>query len=124
MNSYHYQRGASAPLVLLFVVMAAIVLTIVFKLYPAFYENWQIQHVMESFQDEVDLKEAPVKEIQRRFENRLLTNNVRSFKTNENVAITKIDGTLTIYAEYEVRIPIYKNIDAVVRFEEILEKTL
>lgn len=124
MHNYNKQKGASTPLVILFVAMAMAILTVAFKLYPVFYENWQLQHVVESFHDETDLKELPVKEIRRRFETRLLTNNVRDFNTNENLSISTLEGTLSIYIEYEVRVPIYKNIDAIVSFEESLEKAL
>ncbi len=123
----HYskkQQGASMPLVILFVGMAMIILTIAFKLYPAFYENWQLKHVIESFHDESDLREITLKEIKRRFETRLLTNNVRDFNTDDNLTISVAEGTLSIYVEYEVRVPIYKNIDAIVSFEESLEKAL
>jgi hypothetical protein len=118
------QKGASTPLVILFIAMAMIILTVAFKLYPVFYENWQLQHVVESFQDEVDLKDLSLKEIRRRFDTRLLTNNVRDFNADNNVSITKNDGTLNILVQYEVRVPIYKNIDAIVSFEETLEKAL
>lgn len=124
MQNYNKQQGASMPLVVLFISMAMIVLTIGFKLYPAFYEHWQLQHVVASFDDESDLGDLSVKEIKRRFDSRLITNNVRDFDSNESLTILKQDGMLSIYVEYEVRIPIYDNIDALVSFEESLEKPL
>lgn len=124
MKNINKQKGASSLAVILFIGMALIILTIAFKLYPVFYEHWQVQHVLESFHDESDLKEVPVKEIKRRFDSRLLTNNVRDFDSKESASFSKIDGTLSIYIEYEVRVPIYKNIDAVVSFEESFEKAL
>tara|TARA_R110001592_G_scaffold138511_4_gene357690 strand:- start:79966 stop:80340 length:375 start_codon:yes stop_codon:yes gene_type:complete len=124
MNNYKKQQGASTPLVLLFIAMAMIVLTIAFKLYPAFYEHWQVKQVLEGFDEETGLADLTVKEIKRNFEKRLLTNNVRDFNSNEGLTVVKQDGTLSIYVEYEVRIPIYENIDALVSFEESLEKQL
>jgi hypothetical protein len=124
MQNYNKQTGASTPLVILFIAMAMAILTVAFKLYPVFYENWQLQNIVESFQDETDLKELPVKEIRRRFETRLLTNNVRDFNSKENLSISTAEGTLRILVQYEVRVPIYKNIDAIVSFEETLEKAL
>ena len=124
MQNYNKQQGASTPLVILFVAMLMVIFTVAFKLYPVFYENWQLQHVVESFQDEVDLKDTTVNEIRSRFEKRLLTNNVRDFNADDNLSITKTDGTLSIFVEYEVRVPVYKNIDAVVSFEESFEKVL
>lgn len=124
MHHFHKQTGASTPLVILFIAMAMVILTVAFKLYPVFYENWQLQHVVESFQDEADLKEVSAKEIRSRFEKRLLTNNVRDFDAGENLSVSVANGTLSILVEYEVRVPIYKNIDAIVSFEESLEKAL
>lgn len=124
MNKLSKQTGASSIAVILFIAMAMVILTIAFKLYPVFYEHWQIKNVVESFYDETDLKELTVKEINRRFENRLLTNNVRDFNPKESLSITTNDGTLRILVQYEVRVPMYKNIDAMVSFEESLEKAL
>jgi hypothetical protein len=124
MNNYNKQQGASMPLVILFVGMAMIVLTIAFKLYPAFYEHWQVQNVIEGFENESGLADSSVKQIKDNFNKRLLTNNVRDFNSLESLSITMKDGVLSIYVEYEVRIPIYENIDAVVSFKESLEKQL
>jgi hypothetical protein len=122
MKNYNKQQGASTPLVILFFAMAMIILTIAFKLYPAFYEHWQVTHVLEGFEEERDLPDLSANEIKTRFGKRLLTNNIRNFDSTENLTVTKQDGVITMYIEYEVRIPIYENIDAIVSFEESLEK--
>tara|TARA_R110000850_G_scaffold220635_3_gene346376 strand:- start:482 stop:856 length:375 start_codon:yes stop_codon:yes gene_type:complete len=122
MKNYNNQQGASTPLVILFVAMAMIVLTIAFKLYPAYYEHWQVKNVLEGFDEEQGLSDLSVKEITSRFDKRLLTNNIRDFNRKESVTITKKDSNLSIYIDYEVRVPIYENIDAIVSFEESLEK--
>ncbi|MFT6031026.1 MAG: hypothetical protein ACI8O8_002774, partial [Oleiphilaceae bacterium] len=110
MNNYKKQQGASMPLVIIFVVMAMIVLTIAFKLYPTFYEHWQVQSVLEGFEQESGLGDLSVKNITDNFDKRLLTNNVRSFNSKESLTVIKKDDTLSIYVEYEVRIPMYENI--------------
>ena len=123
MYNHKKQQGASMPLVALFIAMTMIVLTIAFKLYPAFYDHWQIKNVIEGFEHEAGLNETTAVELAKKFDKRLLTNNVRDFNSKESLIITKQDSILSIYVEYEVRIPIYKNIDAIVSFEESLEKT-
>lgn len=124
MKNYNNQQGASTPLVILFVAMAMIVLTIAFKLYPAFYEHWQVKNVLQGFDEEQGLADLSVNEIIKRFNKRILTNNIRDFNSKESLIVTKKDGKLSMYIEYEVRIPIYENIDAIVSFEEALEKQL
>lgn len=124
MNSFHKQQGASMPSVILFVGMAMILITIAFKLYPAFYENWQISHVVEGFDKEPDLANLSVDEIRTRFDKRLDTNSVRDFNREEGLEITIQDSMLSIKVDYEVRVNIYKNIDAIVTFTDSLEKRL
>jgi len=117
------QKGASTPLLILFLGMTAIIATIAFKLYPPFFEHWQIESVVDSFEDEAGIDELTVNEISKRFNVRLVSNNVRSFNSRESTVITKEDGVLTIDVLYEVRIPMYRNIDAIVKFEKLLEKS-
>jgi hypothetical protein len=122
-NSQKKQTGASTPLVLVFILMLAIILTLAFKLYSPIFEHWQVESVVDSFQDDSDLTEVGVDEIRKRFGKRLVVNNVRSFKPNEWLFVTKEDGLLTIEVSYEIRVPVYRNIDAIMTFEKTLEKT-
>lgn len=116
------QQGASPIVVISFIAMAAVILSVAFKIYPVMFENWQIEAVVDSFEQEKDLDSINVREVSRRFQARLQTNNVRDFKMKDNVFITMEDGTLTIHVDYEARVPIYRNIDAIVVLEKTLEK--
>lgn len=117
------QTGASAPLVILFIAMLAMILTVAFKLYPAYFEHWQIESVVQSFEDEPGLSELSLREIEKRFDIRLTSNNVRQFNRQDSVFISKEDGLLTIDVDYEVRVPVYRNVDVIVKFEKLLEKS-
>ncbi|MFT7186253.1 MAG: hypothetical protein ACI84K_001651 [Pseudohongiellaceae bacterium] len=121
-NSLNKQTGASTPLVIVFLGMAAVVLTLAFKLYSPIFENWQVESVVESFEDDTDVTELSVDAIRKQFNNRLEVNNVRNFNSNEWLFITKDDGLLIIAVDYEVRVPVYRNIDAIMTFEKTLEK--
>ncbi len=122
LESLSKQGGASPILTLIFLGLLAIVLTIAFKLYPAFYEHWQVESVVESFEDESGLGELSEKDINRRFQTRLQTNNIREFNLEDNVLISKGDGLLSIEVDYEVRVNIYRNIDAIMVFQKSFEK--
>ena len=121
-KSLQNQVGASTPIVIITLGMAAVILTLVFKLYPPIFEHWQVQSVVESFEDDADVTEISVTEIKKRFNKRLVINNVRNFKPNEWLFVTKDDGLLTIEVSYEVRVPVYRNIDAIMTFEKAFEK--
>lgn len=122
LNAASKQGGASALVMVIFLGLAAVVLTIAFKLYPVFYEHWQIESVAKSFQEESGLDELTIKEIEKRFKTRLSTNNVREFNFEEGVLITMEDGLLTIDVDYEQRVNMYRNIDALVTFKKLYEK--
>lgn len=124
MMSTNKQRGASTPLIIIFIAMAAAILTVTFKLYPVFYENWQIENIVDSFNDEANLEELSAADIEKRFGNRLITNNIRNFNSDESVFISMDEGLLVIETDYEVRLPIYRNIDAVVKFKKLFEKKI
>jgi len=121
-NSLKKQAGASAPIVMVFLGMTAVILTLAFKLYPPIFEHWQVESVVESFEEDNDVTEITEEEIKKRFSKRLVVNNVRNFKLKEWLFITKDDGLLTIEVNYEVRVPVYRNIDAIMTFEKVFEK--
>jgi len=123
-RSLQNQTGASAPIVMIFLGMSAVILTLAFKLSPPIFEHWQVESVVESFEGDSDVTEISEAEIQKRFSKRLVINNVRNFKPNEWLFITKDDGLLTIEVNYEVRVPVYRNIDAIMTFEKVFEKKL
>lgn len=115
------QRGASMPAILIFVAMAAMFFLIGFKLYPAYFEHWQLQSVVESFEKDPEIAELSVSEISKRFKVRMQTNNIREIDFKDAVTIEKDGGVIMIYVDYESRINIYKNIDAVVTWDETTE---
>ncbi|KZY70960.1 hypothetical protein A3742_11620 [Oleiphilus sp. HI0071] len=109
------------PAILIFVAMAAMFLLVGFKLYPAYFEHWQLQSVVESFEKDPETRELSVGEITKRFRVRMQTNNIREIDFNDAVTIEKDGGVLYIFVEYESRINIYNNVDAVVTWDETTE---
>lgn len=115
------QRGASMILVLIVLAMAALCGLIGIKVYPIYFEHWQLQSVVKSFEEEPELSELGLSEIKRRFSTRMQTNNIRDIDFRETVSITEQDAVLSIVVEYESRVNVYKNMDAVIVFDETTE---
>ena len=109
------------PLVLAFVGMAAMWAVVGFKIYPIYFEHWQLQSVAQSFEDEPGLSELSVGEVSKRFRLRMQTNNIRDVSYADAVTIKADDGVLSIFISYESRVNIYKSIDAVLVFDEVTE---
>ena len=119
------QRGASAIVILLFIAMAALILLVAFKLYPIYYDQWQVMSIAESFDGDPQVSDLSETEIEKRFQLRLTTNGIRDFDFDESVTVEKDSENSTLYitVAYERRTNLYKNIDAVVVFEELKEIT-
>lgn len=112
------QRGASAIIVLVCLGMAALILLTAFKLYPVYFDHWAIMSVADSFEAEPALEEMSERDVDKRFMLRLQTNNVRDFDYDDSVLVEMDEGLLSITVDYEKRVNIYNNIDAVVVFKE------
>ncbi len=108
-------------LVLIVLAMAAFCGLIGIKVYPIYFEHWQLQSVVKSFEEEPELSELGLSEIKRRFSTRMQTNNIRDIDFREAVSITEQDAVLSIVVEYESRVNVYKNMDAVIVFDETTE---
>lgn len=112
------QTGASAIIILICLGMAALILLAAFKLYPVYFDHWAIMSVADSFETEAGLEEMNEREVDKRFKLRLQTNNVRDFDYDDAVIVEMEDGLLSISIDYEKRVNLYSNIDAVVVFKE------
>ena len=117
------QKGASVPMTLLFLAMASVILTVSFKLYPAYYDNWLVGKILVSFEDEPGLKDKGIDEIEKMFNKRLVTNGVNSFDPEEGLIIEMDEDGIYIGIDYQVTVSIYSNTDAVVKFEDSFEKS-
>ena len=115
------QAGASGLSILIILSMAAFVGLCVVKLYAPFYDQWTIMSVVNGFEDESDLEEISVKELEVRFRKRLQSNGVRGIDLDESIFIEKDEVSAYFEIDYERRVNIYKNVDAVVVFKESVE---
>jgi hypothetical protein len=123
-RSARFQRGASPMLTLLFVAMLAFFVTIGFKLAPGYYDFWQIRKVAESFRDEPDLAKVDAREVESRIDKRLMTNNIRSFDRKKHISVVIQDDVLYIDVEYEQRVKMFGNVDAIMTFQHSFETAL
>ncbi len=120
-SSAYYQRGASPFVTLLFVSMLAFFVTIGFKLAPAYYDFWNIQEVAESFKNDANLAQVDVGEIESRIDKRLMTNNIRDLNRKEAIKVAIQEQVLYIDVEYEKRVKMFANVDAVMSFKHNVE---
>lgn len=115
------QKGVSALFVLIFLAMFAFALLSGFKLYPVYFDHWAVVSTADSFGEDPELAQLSEREYKKRFNLRLQTNNIRDFDFDESIEVDMQEDFLLLNIDYEKRVNIYKNIDAVVSFKEELE---
>ena len=116
------QQGMTAVDILMVLALIAFFTLLALRLVPPYLENFNVTSSLKSLQTEVGIKDKSPGEIRNLLQRRLDINDVANVK-RENVTIAKDakSGLLKIAVDYEVRVPIMLNVDAVVVFSDSVE---
>ncbi|PIE41006.1 MAG: hypothetical protein CSA49_05580 [Gammaproteobacteria bacterium] len=116
------QKGMTAISMLIIGLLVAIVAISAFKIYPSYYDDFAVSTALKNMEEEGS-KIAAMKssEIRKTLQKRIQTSGVKLAK--DDVVITKDKGAVTISVNYEVRTPMYGNIDAVTKFSHSITVT-
>ncbi len=118
-NVRHKQEGASFLSILVVLIVAGTFFSVAFKLYPAYMDYMTVDSVLTGIiQDDDELEKGP-KGMQRDLRKKWTINQIKL--PNEALIIRRKEGVLTIYLDYEVRVPMFFNVDAMVKFEKQYE---
>ena len=125
-NSLNRQRGFSFWSILILIATAGFILTIAFKLMPTYISYWDVKSVMDALVSEPGLGKMSNAEVRSTLEKRFDINRIDAIRARcrakdaEQVACVKIERTrdkLIIDANYEKRVHVMANVDAIVKFE-------
>ncbi len=120
MKSRKQQTGASFFSILVVLIVVGFLFSIAFKLYPAYTDNMTVESVIEDMvADREQLKKGP-RELKSGFIKKMRINQVK-LPTKESLVITQKKGVIRFILDYEVRIPMFYNVDAVVVFKKEYE---
>jgi hypothetical protein len=114
------ERGASILSILIVIMVAGVFFTVGFKLYTPYWEHLSIKSVVEGVVTDRQELEKPIHDIRRDIDRRLGINQVR-LPDREALKIKLEEGTYYFDLVYERRVPMFYNVDAVVKFEEHYE---
>lgn len=118
MKNYKVRQGGwSFSGLLVVLVVAGIFVTVGFKLVPAYTDHQTLKSIMQSTISDRSLLSKSKREIQTGIRKKMGINNMRDIP-KEYLKITKEKGEVFLDIDYEVRTPIFANVDAVVSFKE------
>ncbi|WP_210396708.1 DUF4845 domain-containing protein [Motiliproteus sediminis] len=96
--------------------VAGIFLSIAFKLAPAYADFYTLQDIMESTTADRAELAKDMRTIKLNVEKKLGINNMKLPK--DFLTISKDKGTVHFDVDYEIRTPIFHNVDAVMSFKQ------
>jgi len=90
------------------------------KLFPVYMENYSIKSIVKDVKQEPNIGKKSTGEVRTMIQKRLIINSIRDLK-KEHIIIKKFAGTLSVKIEYEVRRPMFGNLDVVMSFKDEFE---
>lgn len=119
-NVRHKQKGASFLSMLTIILVAGFFFSVAFKLYPAYMDYMTVDSVLTKvIQDDDEITKDP-KSLKRDLSKKWTVNQIK-LPSNESIVIRRKEGVLKIALDYEVRVPMFFNVDAMVKFEKQYE---
>lgn len=114
------QAGASTLATITVLLCAALLLIFAVKIIPIYVDDYTIKGLLENLQEDEDSKNMSVRELQQAIQKRMSVNNVDVIDTKD-IKLTKDGQRMSMALAYEVRTPLFQNIDAVVHFDHQYE---
>ncbi len=116
MLNFQRQQGWSLTGLLIVLLVGGFFISVAFKLAPAYADHHTLKSIMEDTIEDRALISERKHDIESSIIKRMRINNMRLAK--DFMTIDKDKGTVTISVDYEVRTPLFFNVDAVMSFKE------
>jgi len=116
MMNFKKQRGASFVFWVLMAALFGFLLMMGVKLFPVYYRGLSVKQIVEEVSAELNRKNPNKKQLWDKFSKRLDVNGIRTVK-REHMVFERDKKKLSIGLDYEERIPLAGNLDAVVMFD-------
>ena len=120
MQSKNKQKGMSGVSIMVLLVAIAFIAIIFLKIMPIYFDAFKVGDVVSAMKDERGLGEKSNNEITTMILKRLDVNMV-SDVIKDDVIIEKTKDTVFIDVEYEVRKPMFGNLDVIISFKKSVE---
>ena len=117
MMNMHKQRGASFLFWVLFLALIGFLLMLGIKLFPVYYKGFTTGKIVEEIALEMQGKKPNKKQLWESISKRININSVYGIE-RDHFVYEKNKGLVEFGLDYEVRIPVIANLDAVAKFDQ------
>lgn len=109
------QQGMTAIGIAMILALCGFILIIFVKLFPAYMESFKVSSALENLVTDSRVEGATDKQVKQLILKKLQVDDVDAVKP-EHIIIVKTGSKRTVSIEYEQRVPMMGNVDAVVVF--------
>lgn len=109
------QRGMGFAGIILSIAAALFVVILGMKMVPAYIHNMQIQRIFQTIIADPGMQNASVKDIRESYSKRATVDYISDI-TAEDIEIGKEGTSLSLSANYTVKIPVIANVSLVIEF--------
>ena len=120
MQSKNKQKGLTGISIMVLLIFFAFFAVTLLKIMPIYFDSFKVGDVVSGLKQERGLGEKPNSQIVKMILKRLDVNMV-SDVTKEHIFIEKVKNELFIDVEYEVRKPMFGNLDVIISFKKSVE---
>lgn len=120
MQSKNKQKGLTGVSIMAILVVVAFATVILLKIMPIYFDSFKVGDVVSSLKEERGLGDKTINEITTMILKRLDVNMV-SDVTKEHIFVEKIKNDIFVDIEYEVRKPMFGNLDVIISFKKSVE---
>lgn len=116
----HHQRGASFTSTLIGLIVAGVFFAVGFKLFPAYWDHATINSIVKAASEDPDELSKSLRELRRDMDKKFHINQVQ-LPDRESLQIRLEEGVIHFDLVYQRQVPMFYNVDALVKFEEHYE---
>ena len=114
--NFKKQRGATFIFWVLLLALIGFIIMLGIRLFPIYYKGFATEKIIEDLAVEMEGKSPNRKQLWDAIERRLDINSISGVK-KENLVYEKQKKSIEFGVDYEVRVPLVANMDAVVMFD-------
>mgnify|MGYP003625779205 CR=1 FL=1 len=122
MRSFPFrQRGVGFAGWLILILVFGGILTIATKLFPHYMDNNTIENLLDKLATEDGIAAKNKAEIAKIVANRMKLNNIRDFDLEDRMVINRTKNGTQLVMDYEIRVSVMGNLDAIASFKKEIE---
>lgn len=116
MNRYGYQEGMTLISWLVTLIGLGVVALMAIRLAPIYIEAYEVGSILQTMETDPELRNLTQGEVRRTFEKRLGVNDIDFIK--DDLKVNEVAGGLQLIVNYQARVHLLGNLDAVASFHK------